>query len=85
MGLLTMIVGLPLAPLKGLIKLAEVLRDEADRQLYDPAVAKRELEEIEKARDAGEISEEEAEEAMERVLLRITGQATDLPDDTEGR
>ncbi|MGV9302391.1 gas vesicle protein GvpG [Nonomuraea sp. NPDC004354] len=85
MGLLTMVVGLPLAPLKGLIKLAEVLRDEADRQLYDPSVAKRELEEIENARDAGEISEEEAEEAMERVLLRITGQATDPPDDTEGR
>ena len=85
MGLLTAILGFPLAPLKGVIKLGEILRDEAERVLYDPAVARRELEEIERARDAGEISEEEADEAMQQVLFRITGQSTGLPDDTEGR
>ncbi|MFE3451675.1 gas vesicle protein GvpG [Nonomuraea sp. NPDC059194] len=90
MGLFSSVFGLPLLPLKGLIRLAEVLRDEADRQLHDPAEARRELEEIEAAQAEGRLSEEEAAEAMSLVLQRLTGQAatqqdTGLPKDTERR
>ncbi|GIH27738.1 gas vesicle protein [Acrocarpospora phusangensis] len=82
MGLLTSILGAPLAPLKGVIRLGELLRDEAERRMHDPAVARRELEEIDAARAAGEISEEEADEAMNLVLQRMTGQPSEMP---EGR
>ncbi|WP_214103811.1 gas vesicle protein GvpG [Acrocarpospora catenulata] len=85
MGLLTSILGFPLAPLKGVIRLGELLRDEADRRLHDPAVARRELEEIDEARAAGRLSEEEAAEAMDLVLRRMAGQHADLPEDTERR
>ncbi|MEU4550254.1 gas vesicle protein GvpG [Nonomuraea dietziae] len=73
MGLITSLLGLPLAPLKGLIRLAELIQDEAERQLRDPAVVRRELEEIETARATGVMSEEEAEEAMNLILQRMTG------------
>jgi hypothetical protein len=78
MGLLTSILGAPLAPLKGVIRLGEILRDEAERRMRDPAVARRRLEEIDEARAAGEISEEEAAEAMNLILRRMTGR--DMPE-----
>ncbi|GAA3468346.1 gas vesicle protein GvpG [Nonomuraea roseola] len=85
MGLITSLLGLPLAPLKGLIRLAELIQDEAERQLRDPAVVRRELEEIETARATGAMSEEEAEEAMNLILQRMTGQPAGPMDDTERR
>ena len=85
MGLLTSILGLPLAPLTGVIRRGEALRDEAERRLHDPAVARRELEEIDAAQAAGQISEEEAAEAMNLGLRRMTGQPADMPEDTERR
>ncbi|MEV4163129.1 gas vesicle protein GvpG [Nonomuraea dietziae] len=85
MGLITSLLGLPLAPLKGLIRLAELIQDEAERQLRDPAVVRRELEEIETARATGVMSEEEAEEAMNLILQRMTGQPAGPMGDMEGR
>ncbi|MEU7893675.1 gas vesicle protein GvpG [Nonomuraea sp. NPDC049152] len=84
-GLVTGILGLPLAPLKGLIRLAELIRDQVDRELYDPAVVRRELEEIEAAQAEGLISEEEAAEAMNQILQRMIAQPTAEPEDTERR
>ncbi len=60
MGLLTAVLGLPLAPVRGLVAVAEVLRREADRELHDPAAIVRRLEDIAAARQAGVISESEA-------------------------
>jgi hypothetical protein len=85
MGLITALLGLPLAPLKGLIRLAELIQDEAERQLRDPVVVRRELEEIETARATGVMSEEEAEEAMNLILQRMTGQPAGPVGDTERR
>ncbi|WP_066366693.1 gas vesicle protein GvpG [Herbidospora mongoliensis] len=67
MGLFTW----PLAPVRGVIRLGELLRDEAERKMSDPTVARRELEEIEAAQAAGELTEEEASEAMTEVLQRM--------------
>lgn len=85
MGLVTGILGLPLAPLTGLIRLAELIRDQVDRELHDPAVVRRELEEIEAAQAEGLISEEEAAEAMNQVLQRMIAQPMAEPEDTERR
>ncbi|MFD1932651.1 MULTISPECIES: gas vesicle protein GvpG [Nonomuraea] len=82
MGLITGILGLPLAPLKGLIRLAEVIQEQVDRELHDPAVARRQLEEIEAAQAEDVISEEEAHEAMTQVLERMTDQSAAEPEDT---
>ncbi|MEU3166650.1 gas vesicle protein GvpG [Streptosporangium sp. NPDC006930] len=65
---LGLIFGLPLAPLRGLIRLAELLQEQAEQELRSPAAVRRRLEELEEARAAGEISEEEEAAAAERIL-----------------
>jgi hypothetical protein len=72
MDVVTLVVGLPFAPLRGLIAVAEVLRDEAERELYDPARLRRQLEDVQAAAEAGEISPEEAAELEEQIVGRMT-------------
>jgi hypothetical protein len=59
MGLLTLPFRLPFLPVQGVIKLGELLQEEAERQLRDPARIRRELDEAQRRYEAGEISEEE--------------------------
>jgi chorismate mutase len=62
---------LPLAPVRGLTALAKVLRDQAHRELYDPAQIQRQLEELEAAAAAGQISEGELAEQQQKILNRL--------------
>ena len=73
MGLVSTIFTWPLAPVRGLIRLAELIQDQADRELHNPAAVRRKLEEIEAAREAGEITEEEERRAVEQVLQGAMG------------
>ncbi|WP_422935503.1 gas vesicle protein GvpG [Sinomonas sp. P47F7] len=68
MGLLSGILGLPLAPAKGVVWVAERLGEEAERRYYDPAAIRRQLEEVAQARGRGEVSDEDAA-ALERELV----------------
>lgn len=68
MGLLTGLLGLPLAPLRGTVAVAEQVRRVADEQLHDPARIRAELEQVDRMREAGEIDDDEAE-AWEDVLI----------------
>ncbi len=72
MGLLTFPFRLPLMPLRAVIRLAEVIEEEAERTLYNPATIRRELELIEQRRAAGEISDEEAAELQAEAVARFT-------------
>ena len=54
MNLVTMPLRLPFLPVQALVRLAEVIRDEAEQELYDPAVVRRELEEVQEARARGD-------------------------------
>ncbi|MEO3873625.1 gas vesicle protein GvpG [Nonomuraea sp. B12E4] len=73
MGLLTTIVAWPLVvPVRGLIWLGELFQDQIEMETRNPASVRRHLEEIEAAREAGEISEEEENQAVERVLELMT-------------
>lgn len=72
MGLLTLPFGLPLLPVRGVVRLAQLIQDEAERQLADPATARRELELIEQRRAAGEISDEEAAQLQREAVARFT-------------
>jgi hypothetical protein len=70
------ILGLPFAPVRMVIWLGETIQQQVEDEMHSPAAARRELEEIERAREAGEISEEEEAEAQRRVLERMTGRPT---------
>lgn len=72
MGLLSLPFRLPLLPVKGVIRLAELIQDEAERTFYDPATIRHELERIDEARMAGEISEDEAAQLQQEVVARLT-------------
>lgn len=75
MDLLTLLFRLPFLPVQGVIRLAELIRDQVDQQLYDPAAVRRQLEEAEEARASGQISDEELAEAQQEAVGRLTGQA----------
>lgn len=74
MGLLSMILGLPLAPVRGVIKLGEVIQRQVDEELHSPVNVRRELEEIQRRREAGELTEEEEAQAEQQVIDRISRQ-----------
>jgi predicted transcriptional regulator len=68
-GLLTGILTLPLAPVRGTVWIAEKLVEEAERELgSDSTSIRRRLAEAEMAFERGQLSEEEYE-AVEEVLL----------------
>jgi hypothetical protein len=69
MGLLDGLLLLPLAPVRGVVWLGGQLNEFAGRQATDPAMIRGQIAEIEQAREAGELSDEEAEE-LEGPLLR---------------
>jgi hypothetical protein len=75
MGLLTGLLTLPLAPVRGVALIAEQLAAQAERELYgDPASLRRELSELQRAEAFGEIGEEEylaREEALLAQLARM--------------
>ncbi|MGV9818581.1 gas vesicle protein GvpG [Nocardia xishanensis] len=71
MGLISAIVTLPLAPVRGVIWLGQIIQDEVERQMNDPATIRRELEAIDEAAAAGQLSEEERVQAQQAVLDRM--------------
>lgn len=66
MGLLS---GIFFGPIKGTIWVAEQLKEEAERQFYDPGVIRRQLEEVAQARENGTFTDEEAT-ALEKELIQ---------------
>jgi gas vesicle protein GvpG len=70
-GLLTGLLGLPLAPVRGVVWLAEQIRDHAEEQYYDPARIRAELDRVDEARRTGELSEEECAELENELLQRL--------------
>ncbi|MET8159151.1 gas vesicle protein GvpG [Sphaerisporangium sp. NPDC005289] len=73
MGLVKLLFGWPLAPVEALIRLGELIEEQVEHQLRDPAAVRRQLEEVEEARAAGLITEEESAHATEEILQRMIG------------
>jgi Gas vesicle protein G len=73
MGLLTGLLGLPLAPVWGTIAIAEQVLQAAEESFYDPAAIRAELEEVDRLHRAGEITDDEAlvweDELVERLMV----------------
>ena len=72
-AVLSTILTLPLAPVRGVIALAELIRRRVDEELRHPASARRDLEAAEEAHQAGEISAEEQAAVQQGVLDRMRG------------
>ncbi|MBB5782724.1 gas vesicle protein GvpG [Nonomuraea jabiensis] len=73
MGLISLLFGWPVAPLRGVIRLGELIQEEVEREMRDPTVVRHRLEEIEAARAAGLISEEEEALQTREVLQGMIG------------
>jgi hypothetical protein len=71
MGLISGLLTLPLAPVRGVAWVAEKVAEEAELELYDENRILRELAELEMARDLGEISEEQLDQAVDELLERL--------------
>ena len=78
MGLITGLLTLPLAPVRGTVWLAERIQEQAEREYYDESAIRAGLQEIEEARATGEGDEhelDEMEDALIERLLEIRGLA----------
>lgn len=73
MGLITGLLTLPLAPVRGTVWVAEQLLAEAERQMDDPAYIEQQLADAEASYERGEISEEEFELLEDELLRRLIG------------
>jgi hypothetical protein len=62
MNLFTFLFRLPLLPVRSFVQLANLIKEEAEREMANPATIRRELEHAERARATGEISDEQAAE-----------------------
>jgi len=71
MGLLKGLVLLPLAPVRGVVWIAERIAEQADRELHDPGRIRQELERLSEALEDGEIDEEEYAAAEAELLERL--------------
>jgi uncharacterized membrane protein len=75
MELLTLLFRLPFLPVQGVIKLGELIQDEAEQQLHDPARIRRELEEAQRRYEAGEISEEQFIQIQDELASTLVTEA----------
>ena len=71
MGLFTELLSLPLLPLRGVVAVAEQIRQQAEEEYYDPARIRAQLENIELQRTEGSLSDEEAEAWEEELVERL--------------
>ncbi len=76
MGLVTGLLLLPLAPVRGVLWVAEQITDEVNRRYYGEAAIAQQLRQVDEARRSGELDEEEAA-AREQELIdrRLSGAA----------
>lgn len=71
MGLISGLLTLPLAPVRGVIWVAEKLDDAAERELHDPGVLRAQLALLNEEFENNTITQEEFEREEERLLDRL--------------
>jgi Gas vesicle protein G len=71
MGLITGLLTLPLAPVRGVAWLTEQIADQAERELYDESRIVAELGQIEAAHNRGEVSDEQFDAYVDELLARL--------------
>jgi hypothetical protein len=71
MGLISGLLTLPLAPVRGTVWIAERVLEQAESEFYDERAIRAQLQEIDAARSAGEIDERAAAEAEDALIERL--------------
>ena len=71
MGLISGLLLLPLAPIRGTVWVAEKIYEQAESEFYDERTIRAQLMEIDRARQAGEIDEQTAAEAEDILVERL--------------
>ena len=71
MGMITGLLTLPLAPVRGVVWIAEILHEQAMSELYDEETIMRHLTEIELAHGAGAMEQDEYERQADALLERL--------------
>jgi hypothetical protein len=71
MGLITGILTLPLAPVRGTVWLAEQLAEQARQELDEGRTIRQQLAEAERLHELGELSAEELEAIEDELLERL--------------
>ncbi|WP_082159331.1 gas vesicle protein GvpG [Micromonospora sp. HK10] len=77
MELLWALLTLPYAPVRGLTAVVKVIAREAESQQHSPVNVRRELEELDRAAAAGDITPEERDRGQQQVLDRLTRPAAE--------
>jgi hypothetical protein len=67
---ITALVLLPLAPVRGVLWVAEQITEEVNRQYYGEAAIVKELRQVDEARRAGKLDEDEAAKREEQLIER---------------
>jgi len=70
-GLISSLLLLPLAPVRGTVWIGEVLLEQAQAEYYDESAIRAQLMEIEVAVEAGTLSQEEAIAAEDVLVARL--------------
>jgi len=73
-----------LAPVRGTVWLAERIQEQAEAELYDEGAIQAQLLEIDEARKAGEIGEEEAAQAEDVLVERLIAARASWGQETHG-
>jgi hypothetical protein len=71
MGLLWSVLTFPLAPVRIVMALGEVIQQRVDEETRHPASARRDLEALEEAHRSGEVSEEEMAGQQQQIIDRM--------------
>jgi hypothetical protein len=70
-GLISGLLTLPLAPVRGTMWIAEQVLEQAEHEFYDEGAIQAQLLDIDAAREAGTIDEDEAERAEDALVERM--------------
>jgi len=71
MGLLAGLLTAPLAPLRGVVAMAEQVQRQAEDQFYDPVSIRAELEQVDILRVTGELTDDEATAREDALVERL--------------
>lgn len=73
MGLVTLIFKAPFLPIRGVVAIGELIRDQAEREISSPSSIRAEMEELDRERETGLMSDAEVAEAERRAIDRLMG------------
>jgi hypothetical protein len=85
MGLISGLLTLPLAPVRGTAWIAEQVRQQALAEVDDEDATREQLMELETLHQAGEISDEELAQAEDELLERLIAARGLAGEETNGR